>query len=208
MTLSATLTRVRLRHLRKTTSRCLDIPPPGPRRASLLCKNALEQQSSMASNSLYYGDNLDILRRYIRDESVDLVYLDPPFKSNQTYNVLFQEKDGSQSASQIKAFVDTWQWDEAAARSYEETVEAGGQVAQALIAFRQILGTNDMLAYLSMMAPRLVELWEGSEADRQPLPALRSDGKPLSEAPAGFDFRPHPFQDRDYLETHQRPQRH
>ena len=113
----------------------------------------------MASNSLYYGDNLDILRRYVQDESVDLVYLDPPFKSDQNYNVLFQEKDGSQSASQIKAFVDTWQWDEAAALSYEETVETGGQVAQALIAFRQILGTNDMLAYLSMMAPRLVELW-------------------------------------------------
>ena len=112
----------------------------------------------MASNTLYYGDNLDILRRYVRDESVDLVYLDPPFNSNQTYNVLFQEKDGSQSASQIKAFEDTWQWDEAAARSYEETVEAGGQAAEALIAFRRLLGTNDMLAYLSMMAPRLVEL--------------------------------------------------
>ena len=113
----------------------------------------------MASNTLYYGDNLDILRDYVRDESVDLVYLDPPFNSNQTYNVLFQEKDGSQSASQIKAVEDTWHWDETAARSYEETVEAGGQVAEALIAFRQILGTNDMLAYLSMMAPRLLELW-------------------------------------------------
>ena len=63
----------------------------------------------MASNYLYYGHNLDILRRYIRDETVDLVYLDPPFKSDQNYNVLFQEKDGSQSASQIKAFADTWQ---------------------------------------------------------------------------------------------------
>ena len=58
----------------------------------------------MTSNSLYYGDNLDILRRYVQAESVDLIYLDPPFKSDQTYNVLFQEKDGSQSASQIKAF--------------------------------------------------------------------------------------------------------
>ena len=112
----------------------------------------------MAPNTLYYGDNLDILRRYVQDESVDLVYLDPPFNSNQTYNILFREKDGSQSASQIKAFEDTWQWDEAAARSFEETVESGGQVSDALIAFRQILGTNDMLAYLSMMAPRLVEL--------------------------------------------------
>ena len=112
----------------------------------------------MDSNSLYYGDNLDILRRYVRDESADLIYLDPPFNSNQTYNVLFQEKDGSQSASQIKAFGDTWHWDETAARSYEETVEAGGQVAEAMQAFRKLLGTNDMLAYMSMMAPRLVEL--------------------------------------------------
>ena len=112
----------------------------------------------MDSNSLYYGDNLDILRRYVQDESVDLIYLDPPFNSNQTYNVLFQERDGSQSASQIKAFGDTWHWDETAARSYEETVEAGGQVAEAMQAFRKLLGTNDMLAYMSMMAPRLVEL--------------------------------------------------
>ena len=112
----------------------------------------------MASNALYYGDNLDILRRYVRDESVDLIYLDPPFNSNQTYNVLFQERDGSQSASQIKAFGDTWHWDETAARSYEETVEAAGQVAEAMQAFRKLLGTNDMLAYMSMMAPRLVEL--------------------------------------------------
>ncbi len=112
----------------------------------------------MTSNSLYYGDNLDILRRYVPDKSVDLVYLDPPFKSDQTYNVLFQEKDGSQSASQIKAFEDTWHWDEQAARSFEEAVEAGGQVAEAMRAFRTLLGTNDMLAYLSMMAPRLVEL--------------------------------------------------
>ena len=112
----------------------------------------------MNSNSLYYGDNLDILRRYVQDESADLIYLDPPFNSNQTYNILFQEKDGSQSASQIKAFGDTWHWDKTAARSYEETVEAGGQVSEAMQAFRKLLGTNDMLAYISMMAPRLVEL--------------------------------------------------
>ena len=87
-----------------------------------------------------------------------MIYLDPPFNSNQTYNILFQEKDGTQSASQIKAFGDTWHWDETAARSYEETVEAGGQVAEAMQAFRKLLGTNDMLAYVSMMAPRLVEL--------------------------------------------------
>ncbi len=113
----------------------------------------------MASeNTLYYGDNLDILRRYIGDETVDLIYLDPPFKSNQDYNVLFAEQDGSRSAAQIKAFGDTWRWDQAAAHAYEEVVERGGKVSQAMQAFRKFLGDNDMLAYLSMMAPRLVEL--------------------------------------------------
>ena len=87
-------------------------------------------------NHLYYGDNLDILRRYVADECIDLIYLDPPFNSNQTYNVLFQEQDGSHSASQIKAFEDTWHWDQAAARSYEETLEIGGQVAKAMRAFQ------------------------------------------------------------------------
>jgi DNA modification methylase len=109
-------------------------------------------------NTLYYGDNLEVLRRYIRDETVDLVYLDPPFNSNQDYNVLFAEKGGIRSAAQISAFEDTCRWDQGAALVYERTVEAGGKVAQVMQAFRQFLGENDMLAYLSMMAPRLVEL--------------------------------------------------
>ena len=109
-------------------------------------------------NSLYYGDNLDVLRRYVKDETVDLVYLDPPFNSNQDYNVLFGERNGSRAAAQIKAFEDTWRWDEKAARAYVETVEAGGRVSEAMQAFRRLLGESDMLAYLSMMAPRLVEL--------------------------------------------------
>ncbi|MBI3934278.1 MAG: site-specific DNA-methyltransferase [Acidobacteria bacterium] len=113
---------------------------------------------SAAMNTLYYGDNLDILHRYLKDESVDLVYLDPPFKSNQDYNVLFAERDGTRSAAQIKAFEDTWCWDQAAARAYQEVVEKGGKVSDALQAFRKFLGDNDMLAYLAMMAPRLVEL--------------------------------------------------
>lgn len=110
------------------------------------------------TNHLYYGDNLEILRSYIGDETVDLIYLDPPFKSDRDYNVLFAEQDGSRAAAQIKAFGDMWQWDAAAARVYEETVEAGGRVSQVLQAFRGFLGANDMLAYLAMMAPRLVEL--------------------------------------------------
>jgi len=112
----------------------------------------------MSKNRLYYGDNLDVLRRYIADESVDLVYLDPPFNSNANYNVLFAEKSGTKAAAQIKAFEDTWRWDESAAEAYRDVVEQGGSVAQALIAFRTFLGDSDMLAYLAMMAPRLVEL--------------------------------------------------
>jgi len=114
--------------------------------------------ADVRKNTLYYGDNLDVLRRYIADESVDLVYLDPPFNSNASYNVLFAERDGSRAAAQIKAFEDTWEWNEAAAKAYQETVEAGGPVSRAMQAFRTLLGGNDMLAYLAMMAPRLVEL--------------------------------------------------
>jgi hypothetical protein len=109
-------------------------------------------------NHLYYGDNLDVLRQYVGDESIDLIYLDPPFKSNQDYNVLFAEKDGTRSAAQIKAFEDTWQWDQAAAEAFQETVEVGGKVSQVMQAFRTFLGTSDLLAYLAMIAPRLVEL--------------------------------------------------
>ena len=109
-------------------------------------------------NILYYGDNLDVLRQHVPDESIDLVYLDPPFNSNATYSVLFGHADGTKSAAQIKAFDDTWTWDTAAATAFEEAVMAGGQVAQALAAFRTLLGPSTMLAYLAMMAPRLVEL--------------------------------------------------
>jgi DNA modification methylase len=111
-----------------------------------------------AANVLYYGDNLDILRRYIDDESVDLVYLDPPFNSNQDYNVLFADRQGSRSAAQINAFEDTWHWDQVAEATYLQVVESGGKVADAMRAFRTFLGENDMMAYLAMMAPRLIEL--------------------------------------------------
>ena len=112
----------------------------------------------MERNVLYYGDNLDVLRRYVGDETVDLVYLDPPFNSNATYNVLFREHDETPAAAQIEAFEDTWRWDTAAAAAFEEVVEEGGQVADGMLAFKTLLGTSDMLAYLSMMAPRLKEL--------------------------------------------------
>ncbi len=110
------------------------------------------------ANTLYYGDNLDILRRYIKDETVDLVYLDPPFNSNQSYNVLFKEKDGARAASQIRAFEDTWTWDTEDEEVYAELVLKGNKVAACMEAFRKFLGPCDLLAYLVMMAPRLVEL--------------------------------------------------
>ena len=109
-------------------------------------------------NHLYYGDNLDIMRRYIKDESVDLVYLDPPFNSSRNYNVIFEQKSDDAAGAQIKAFEDTWHWDHTAALAYKEIVEAGGQISVVMQAFRSFLGESDMMAYLVMMAPRLVEL--------------------------------------------------
>src|SRR6187399_2284330 len=101
-------------------------------------------------NLLYYGDNLDVLRRYVADESVDLVYLDPPFNSKADYNVLFAEQDGSRAAAQIKAFGDAWHWDHASAFAYEEFIETAPHGAsRAMQAFRSLLGDSDMLAYLA-----------------------------------------------------------
>ncbi len=109
-------------------------------------------------NTLYYGDNLDVLRQHIADESIDLIYLDPPFNSNATYNVLFGEQDGSQSGRRIMAFEDTWHW-ASAAPTYHDLVESGpAKVSQVMQAFRTMVGEADMLAYLTMMAPRLLEL--------------------------------------------------
>src|SRR5437764_1965210 len=102
-----------------------------------------------AENFLFYGDNLDVLRRYIADESVDLVYLGPPFNSNRNYNVLFAEKDGSRAAAQIQAFDDTWHCDQSSSRAFHALVERGGKISQAVQALRQLLGESDMLAYLT-----------------------------------------------------------
>jgi 16S rRNA G966 N2-methylase RsmD len=81
----------------------------------------------VAKNQLYYGDNLEVLRQHLKDESVDLIYVDLPFNSRQDYNVLFAEKDGTRSRSQIMAFEDTWEWNVDAERSNEEIVEQGGR---------------------------------------------------------------------------------
>lgn len=111
------------------------------------------------ANHLYYGDNLEVLRESIRDESIDLVYLDPPFNSNATYNVLFRSPSGDASQAQIEAFEDTWHWNNAAEKAFDEVMQGGnGAVADMLRAMRSFLKDNDMMAYLTHMAVRLVEL--------------------------------------------------
>lgn len=110
-------------------------------------------------NTLFYGDNLPILREYIASESIDLIYLDPPFNSNRSYNVLFKEESGKDSESQITAFDDTWHWGEQAEELYAELVtDINGKVGQMISALRGAIGENQMMAYLVMMAGRLVEL--------------------------------------------------
>ena len=108
---------------------------------------------------LFYGDNLEILRNHIPDESVDLVYLDPPFNSQATYNVLFKAPSGDRSQAQIEAFEDTWHWNESAERAFDEVVTGPHSDAAIMLrAMRSALGENDMMAYLAMMAVRLIEL--------------------------------------------------
>ncbi len=111
------------------------------------------------TNKLYFGDNLVVLRHDIAAESVDLIYLDPPFNSNASYNVLFKTPSGQQSQSQIEAFEDTWHWGDVAELRFDEVMQSGNtNAADMLRAMRSFLGENDMMAYLSMMAVRLIEL--------------------------------------------------
>jgi adenine specific DNA methylase Mod len=111
------------------------------------------------SNQLFYGDNLAVLRESIADESVDLIYLDPPFNSNASYNLLFKSPSGEGSQAQIEAFEDTWHWNDSAERAFDEVVTGPHSDAAIMLrAMRSALGENDMMAYLSMMAVRLIEL--------------------------------------------------
>ena len=108
---------------------------------------------------LYFGDNLDILREHIADESIDLVYLDPPFNSKRDYNLLFKSPKGHASDAQITAFEDSWHWGEQAEREFNELMrQANTDVSEMMRALRSFLGENDMMAYLTMMANRLLEL--------------------------------------------------
>ncbi|MDQ6949258.1 MAG: site-specific DNA-methyltransferase, partial [Actinomycetota bacterium] len=121
--------------------------------------------SGFETNLLYYGDNLEILRRYIPDEAVDLVYLDPPFNSQRDYNVIFKDESGRGSDAQLLAFEDTWHWGPGPEAGYAYLTDSrrnGGrvpdQVSMIVAALRRGVGTNQLMAYLVEMAARLVEL--------------------------------------------------
>ena len=114
----------------------------------------------MTKNQLYYGDNLDILRRYVADESVDLVYLDPPFNSSRSYNVLFKDESGMAADAQMTAFDDTWHWGQVAEDTYADLLVSGPSSIRRIIQsyVEDVIGRNQLMAYLVMMAARLVEL--------------------------------------------------
>ncbi len=112
-------------------------------------------------NQLFYGDNLDVLRKHIPGESVDLIYLDPPFNSQRAYNIIFQDKKGKQPVSQIEAFEDTWRWTPQTMQAFDEVMANPGAsypLKQMMTAFKAFMGPSDLMAYLTMMAIRLVEL--------------------------------------------------
>ena len=109
-------------------------------------------------NRLYFGDNLHVLRKHIRDETVDLIYLDPPFNSSTQYNLLFRTPTASGHRAQIQAFDDTWTWGEEAEEALHEIISRGGACSALIQTFRSALGANDLTAYLVMMTARLTEL--------------------------------------------------
>ena len=116
---------------------------------------------ALQDNVLFYGDNLDILRRHIPDESIDLIYLDPPFNSSRNYNVLFKDEQGKDSEAQIIAFEDTWHWNVETEHLYFQlTTHSPEKIACTLQMLRTSIGTNQMLAYLHIH----YEVWRGNVA--------------------------------------------
>ena len=123
------------------------------------------QGNLFRQGTLYYGDNLKVLREYIADESVDLIYLDPPFNSKRNYNVIYKEQDASESAAQRRAFDDSWEWNFAADATYRRLTGTGAEergIPARLVTLIEALGRflekGDMLAYIVMMAERLAAL--------------------------------------------------
>jgi hypothetical protein len=156
-------------------------------------------------NRLYYGDNLEVLRNEIKDESVDLVYLDPPFNSQANYNVLFKAPTGEQSHAQIEAFEDTWHWGPSAEEAFDRVMQSHNtNVAELLRAMRSFLHENDLMAYLAMMAIRLLELHRVVKPTGSLLPSQRSEREPLLENSSRRGFRRGQFCERDHMEADKR----
>jgi site-specific DNA-methyltransferase (adenine-specific) len=129
----------------------------------------------VVDNELYFGDNLAVLQESVKDESVDLVYLDPPFNGQATYNALFKAPSGEQSPAQIEVFEDTWHWGESAEQALDGVMTGGNtDVAELLGAIRSFLKENDMMAYLAMMAIRLNRIAPRTQGKWESLPTLRS----------------------------------
>jgi DNA modification methylase len=117
-----------------------------------------ETESAPFRPDLYFGDNLHVLRQHINDETVDLVYLDPPFNSKANYNMLYKEPSGRQSVAQVRAFEDTWHWGDDASNAFEEVLASKTPAAGILRSLHSFLGPVDLMAYLTMMTVRLIEL--------------------------------------------------
>ena len=149
-------------------------------------------ENQMETNALYYGDNLDILRKYIPDNSVDLIYLDPPFNSSATYNVLFKEPSGISSQAQMSAFEDTWHWSMEAEMALQEIAasaiapNAYQRLDVGLTQFRRPENGHASLPDHDVHPADRTQA--GAQGYRLALSALRSDRQPLSEGDAGRDI--------------------
>lgn len=115
---------------------------------------------ALKTNVLYFGNNLEILRKYIPDNSIDLIYLDPPFSSNRDYNILYKGVSGKWSEAQVKAFSDTWHWGDVTDDAFQDIrLKAPLEVGKLIEGMVEGLGQNDVTAYLVMMTPRLLEMY-------------------------------------------------
>jgi len=119
---------------------------------------------NLENRTLFFGDNLEILRDKIPDGCIDLVYLDPPFNSNRNYNILYRE-GLIDSPAQVQAFEDSWHWTHEAQHIFEELVgvkssktKINQKISDLMLALEKMVGKNDVLAYLTMMTIRLIEL--------------------------------------------------
>jgi adenine specific DNA methylase Mod len=108
--------------------------------------------------ALYHGDNLGIVQRYLNDETVGFVHLDPPFNFARNYNAFFHEKNGTDAASQIRAFDATSSWNRESQKVNDKLILQPDKVGKVMQTFDTFLGTDDMMAYLGMMAQHLVVL--------------------------------------------------